>query len=1172
MFDTFSFSLFNNLPNLPDINVEECRRLLSKSYLLAVKKRLDLVQMNFNSVNLEELSEEELDLIEDVIDENPDGLFKEIYIELRKFGDALESSAIFDNLDSDEIRKSASFVAAEALSLLSTLLRGENELDSTDELMFSNEVVYTRIEAAMLYLIAGYDANAQTEINEVLSHLKTFDPEQINDDVLKVEFWAMNNIINLCTNKLWNIERIKPQLFSKGQSYSLKSLIRENKYQMYSLLGEAIINFIDWLTGDNSKGLEKSLSYLKRINESSYKNKNALYPELFHLSKVLMVMINETSKRSLLHKTPPPSQGESEFLDYLKLRVKGDELISSRPFIWESAKEFISECLPGPHKHTIVNLPTGSGKSFIAELAIAQSISTGWILYIAPTNALVHQIRRDLKKSLRSFDGLDIRTFVGGDEYTTLENEFLDELNDSYKFIAVMTPEKCAMSLRVNPDMFQNCSLCIFDECHLLGEGTRGATVDLVLGQILSIQPDIKFILMSAMLSNPDDLSEWLESVTDNETKISSISWKPTRSIRGAVGVEYNSYLETKQLAKNSLLEKSENRKNEKFEPSLSVLFSLSGIWGSNYRDYSLMNLKTTAKYTLSRKDAHNSWVYTAQPNSWVNQTSKSLGIELAGKGIPTIVFIPSNRHYPFSLAKNLNLNTDDSSLNELESNFLFLAEKELGIESEVKKLLEQYKIGVHTAYMLDTEKEAVERMFINQRIKLLFATGTLAQGLNLPSVAVVVAGTRVGDAREAYTPEAQIRAKALILNAIGRAGRAGFSNQSLSLLVPNEPLIYKQQESDVYNAILKLNVLQDKDASISVRSPLEGFLDNVLNGSLQADRASLQELSIMSMLTSDNEDEDIEKTKNILNKTYASSKIKQSLNQEKLEAATLAITQIKKEFLEKSKAPDWIITVARKTGFDFFTANLFFQIVNNILSEIDEKETLEWDIQKWNNLLFYCMRELPPYYIERFLPETPSQKPTFINKMRRALKDLSEKDIQWEKPDGWDSYWDEFSQITRLYMQGKTYAEIAIAYLKVGEPVEVSRTAGKPIPDVIALIKNQIEKVSSYAGLLVAILEEALYKERDLPFNLNGLPIAIKNGLKDQSSLYWYGYAMRNRSVAHILASNFPLGNFIDEETSKRIVSQKKRDWLKDELDLSYLNSEEKSILEAAKSIIKNA
>ncbi len=1172
MFDTFSFSLFNNLPNLPDIDVEECRRLLSKAYLFAVERRLDLVQTNFNSINLEELSEEEIDLIEDIIDENPDGLFEGIYIELRKFGDALESSAIFDNLDSDETRKSAAFVAAEALSLLSTLLRSEGELNDKEEFMFSNEVVYTRIEAAMLYLIAGYDANAQTEINEVLQHLNTFDPNQLNDDVLQAEFWAMNNIINLCINRLWNIERTKPQLFSRTHSYSLKSLIRENKYQMYSLLGEAIINYIDWLTGDNSEGLEESLSYLKRINESSYKNKYALYPELFHLSKVIMVMINETSKRSLLHKTPSPSQGEGEFLEYLKLRVKGDAIVSSRPFIWESAKEFISECLPGPHKHTIVNLPTGSGKSFIAELAIAQSISTGWVLYIAPTNALVHQIKRDLKKSLRSFDSLDIRTFVGGDEYTTLENEFLDEQNDSYKFVAVMTPEKCAMSLRVNPEVFQNCSLCIFDECHLLGEGTRGATVDLVLGQILSIRSDIKFILMSAMLSNPDDLSDWLENVTANETKISSISWKPTRSIRGAVGIEYDSYLETKQLAKERLSEKNESRRNEKFDPSLSVLFSLSGIWGPNYRDYSLMNLKTTAKYTLSRENSHDRWLYTDAPNSWVNQTSKSLGVELASKGVSTIVFIPSNRHYPFSLAKNLNLNVDNSSLNEMESNFLFLAEKELGVESEVKKLLEQYKTGVHTAYMLDTEKEAVERMFINQDVKLLFATGTLAQGLNLPSVAVVIAGTRVGDAREAYTPEAQIRAKALILNAIGRAGRAGFSNQSLSLLVPNEPLIYKQQEADVYNAISKLNVLQDRDASIRVRSPLEGFLDSVINGALQADRASLQELSIMSMLTSDNEGEDVEKTKNILNKTYAASKIKQNLNQEKLEAATLAITQIKKEFLEESKAPDWVITVARKTGFDFFTVNLFFKIVNKILSEIDVETMLEWDLQKWNNLLFYCMRELPPYYIERFLPETPSKKLTFTNKMRKALKDLSETDIQWEKPNGWDSYWEEFSQITWLYMQGKTYAEIAIAYLKVEGPVEVSRTAGKPIPDVIALIKNQIEKISSYAGLLVAILEEALYKESDIPFNLNGLPIAIKNGLNNHSSLYWYGYAMRNRIVAHILALNFPLGNFIDEETSKRIVFQQKRNWLRDELDLSHLNSEEKAILEAARRIIQNA
>lgn len=632
---------------------------------------------------------------------------------------------------------------------------------------------------------------------------------------------------------------------------------------MYSLIGDSILYYIDWLTGDMEEGLTNSLEILTKINHSSYKNKYALYPEMYHFSKVLMVMIKETSKRSLFHHTPIPQTAPLDFITYLKGRVKGNHEINSRPFIWESAKEFIAECLPGPNKHTIVNQPTGSGKSFIAELAVTQSLSNGWVLYLAPTNALVHQIKRDLKKNLQFYGSVDIRSFVGGDEYTKLENELLNEIENPNRFVAVMTPEKCAMSLRISPEIFNNCSLCVFDECHLLGEGTRGATVDLVLGQIIAINNNIKFVLMSAMLNNPSDLSDWLKNVTSKDSKISSISWKPTRSLRGAVGVEYNTFNIELKAARDKLNELPAHRKNESFEPALSILYSLSGVWKNDYNDYSLLHTNFKAKYKLSRtKDNNNTWRYGVGATSWVNTTSRSLGISFAENGIPTLVFIPTNRHYPFTLAKDINLNHEETNnLNEIEKSLLFLAEKELGTSSEVKNFLIN-GVGVHTSYMLETEKEAVERAFVNQRIQLLFATGTLAQGLNLPSIAVVVAGTRIGDIREANTPEARRRSKALILNAIGRAGRAGFSNQSFSIIVPNEPILYKQVNDDIISTISAIDVLKDNDASIRVKSPLGQFLYNVIDGSIQADRASLEELTLMSMLTFNNEQEEIEKTK----------------------------------------------------------------------------------------------------------------------------------------------------------------------------------------------------------------------------------------------------------------------------------------------------------------------
>ncbi|WP_188208348.1 DEAD/DEAH box helicase [Alkalibacillus aidingensis] len=1168
MFDNYSYKLFNDLPRLPDLNIEETRRSLSRAYIYSIKMKLGLIHEEFKSVQLESLSEEELEKIEEEIDEGDPTLFNELYFELRRLGDTLESNAIFDKNEDGNSIKAAAFVSAESLSLLATLITSD-DLNYEEESLLSNEIIYTRAEAAMLFLIAGYDANAQTEINEVAKYINKATDERIRDNLIKIEEWFLSNLVALLTNKLWSLEREKPMFENNDKRKSLSHLIKENKVKMFSSIGDSIIYYIDWLMGDNEEGFTFAIEELVKINQSAYKNKYALFPEVYHFSKVLMEMIKRTSSRSLFHNTPLSLNNELEFTSYLKGRVKGNSMLNSRPFIWESAQEFISQCLPGPNKNVIVNQPTGSGKSFIAELAATHSLSNGWVLYLAPTNALVHQIKKDLKKSLQFYGSVDIKTFVGGDEYTKLEGEFIEEIDDPQKFVAVMTPEKCAMSLRITPEIFKNCSLCIFDECHLLGEGSRGATVDLVLGQIISINSNIKFVLMSAMLSNPKDISDWLDNVTSSESQISSVLWKPTRSIRGAVGVEYASFKEARDNAEAKLNSLPDHRRNVDFNPKLSILYSLSGIWRQNYNDYLLMDTDFPANYVLSRRKVHESWIKEVNAKSWVNKTSRTLGIELATKGIPTIVFIPSNRHYPFTLGRNITLEQYEIDLSNLERSFLLLAEKELGIESEVKELLLK-GVGVHTSFMLDTEKEAVENAFKGQNVKLLFATGTLAQGLNLPSVAVVIAGTRIGDAREANTPEALTRSKALILNAIGRAGRAGFSNQSLSIIVPNEPVIFKKENIDIDRALSEINVLQENDASIIVSSPLGKFLIDIMRDAIQEDRASLQELTIMSMLTSNNEQDD-ETNKNTLSKTYAASIMKQRINNEELIKVTNKITNIKNEFIKNANAPDWSIDVARKSGFDFFTTNSFIKIILDIIP--DKNGVLEWDIRNWTILLFKGMERLPPYFLQRLLPQSITQKTTFINMMAQsAANKINESNLFWTKPDHWDMYWNEFLNITWLYMEGKSYAEIAKYYLNIDGEVDSSRSAGKPIPDTLSLVKRQIEEISSYAGLLVAVLEEVLFKDEPLPFSLNVLPLAIKNGLKDHHTFYWYSYGMRNRMVAHKLANALPLGEFIDEDTSRRKVIQLKRLWLRNQIDINNLSSEEQEILEAASMVVKNS
>lgn len=1163
MFDSYSYSLFNDLPNLPNIDIDASRRTLSRGYIFSLEMQLDLAHKEYLSIQPGHLTEKELEELEDKINDDLDSVVLELYRELRRLGDTLESSCIFDNNENKTEVKASAFVAAESLSLLATILNSFEKVE--EDVLLSNEFVYTRLESAMLFLISGYDANALTEVNKISDHLLIKD---WYEDLYKIEYWCIQNLVSLLTNTLVTINRDKPFIV-KNDSKTLKNLIIDNKIQMFSNIGEAIILYTDWLVGDDDLGYKKSVELLDKIVKSTFKNRFALYPEIYHFSMLLKNMISITSERALLHNIKSPEDTEGRFIEYIKARIKGDLEVNSRPFIWESASKFIEECLPGPNKHVIVNQPTGSGKSFIAEIAAAQSLSKGWILYLAPTNALVHQIRKDLKKSMKFYQSLEIKSFIGGEEYTKLEEETLDADKLSENFIAVMTPEKCAMSLRMNPEIFENCVLCIFDECHLLGEGTRGANADLVIGKILSINSNIKFILMSAMINNPDDLAEWLTAATDGKTLVTSISWKPTRSIRGTIGIETNILQQDSLIAKENLKQKMESRKNEKFNSNLSILYSQSGVWKKNYSDYSLLPTNILGKFVCKREKENNKWTYFVEPLSWVNNTSREIGVNLSSNGIPTIVFISTNRHYPFTLGKGISLKSQDFRIPQLEDCLLILAESDLGIESEVRNLL-MGGVGVHTSYMLETEKEAVERLFANRHINLLFATGTLAQGLNLPSVAIVIAGTRIGDVRDSFSPEARSRSKALILNAIGRGGRAGFSNQSLSILVPDKPLQFKHNNTDVDRAIYELPVLLDNDASITIRSKLEEFLRAIINKEIHPNEASLEDLTIISSLVSGDEEIN-ENIINTLSKTYAAKFIETGEKNEKLFEATREIIKIKNEFLTKSESPKWTISVARKSGFDFFTTNEFIKVVNQLFPNYIQTDINKWTTKMWLEFLFECMKKLPPLYIQKLLPKSKSQKSTFLNRMLESIliQDGFERITDEE---AWDNHWNEFFNITLAYIEGQSYEKIAKMYLSLNGDVEISRAAGKPIPSIIALVKNQVDTLSSYAGLLIATLEESFLKEEEIPFNLNILPIAIKNGLHNQSVYYWFNHGIRNRFAAHVLARIMPLKDFKDHEASKKEVKGYKELLLNNDIEFKDITLEDEKIIEAVKIILKNS
>ncbi|MDI4648778.1 DEAD/DEAH box helicase [Cohnella hashimotonis] len=1146
MFDRYSEELFESLPRLSDIDADECKRWLTSAYLYCIDKGIN----NKHQQNIDIIT---------------------TFENLRRLGSALESAAVFDVDVPQKIREASAFISAESLSLLSKYYKNNVEEVGQHAFLFGYDYIYTKIESALLYLIAGYDANAITEVREIKEFIESQALlEAEANSLIKIANKVYELIYMLCSFELWAIPEESNELFRMDALDPLTGIVNNNQFQMYKLIESSLYYYIKWLLGEDAEGYNASIRVLQKVIRLSSAERLASYATIYHLSKLLEATYKETSRRSMIHKVPSLPGWETEWTSYLKFRALGHQNLRSRPFLWPSTKQFVDETLPGPHSHSVVSMPTGSGKSFLAELAIAQALYSGWVLYLAPTNALTHQIRRDLLQGLRSLPNLDVRSFVGEEEYTALSSEIPEIIEDSNKrFIAVMTPEKCSLALRLTPQIFSNCSLCVFDEFHLIGESERGIISDLVLGQIISLNKTVKFLLMSAMMSNPDEIADWLRTKTGIEASIPTVKWKPTRTLRGAAGV---SLIENSHKYNEAIewLDHHPRRVNRKYTLAADILYCFTGVWQTvdedNFSTIRFQDVETELQATRESNGRRIRYVFKSP--SWTNNTAKSLGLHLARNKIPSIVFFPHDKNHVFSVGE-IDLSEGTSEVPQKILDLIDVSERELGLISEVGQLLVNRGISVHSSAMLEAEKEASEEAFKCGVSSLMFATGTLAQGLNLPSVAVIIAGESVGDRRETGTLENEKRSKATILNAIGRAGRAGFSNQSLSIIVPDKPIFLRGKED--WEAVLRrLEVLGEHDATIRVESPLEAFLDRVIDQSFDPSIASNTELLMVSYLSDVEGHPDMKQ--GILNNTFAAYRKRNIISQSILEQAGKYVEEIKQSFIEENEAPNWTIGVARKAGVDFFTTLRFYQSMNNIVIDLDK--ATEYSIDDWLRFFILCMKEIPPKYLVDLFPEYVSSRETAINQIQRFVAENSHEDsLEWERPPEWEFLWEQFCYLIMQYMDGATLKELIITLLEDESLNDSSRSAGKPIPTILSVINGPIAKLSLFAGLFVAILEEKFSSEGiSLPWNLSALPLAIKNGCNDYSSLCWYRFGVRYRVCSHLLAKSFPLNeDIMNDERARRYVRRVKKLWLDgfagDNNNLSY---EDEAVLESLRRIVR--
>lgn len=177
-------------------------------------------------------------------------------------------------------------------------------------------------------------------------------------------------------------------------------------------------------------------------------------------------------------------------------------------------------------KNVVVSVPTASGKSLIAYVAIYREFLKGRkSMYIVPLRALASEKYEDLKR----MSSLGLRVAISVGDYDD-SPEFIKRYD-----VIVCTSEKADSLFHHDPSVMFEMSLIVADELHLIGDESRGARLETFLSAARYMNPDTRILGLSATISNIEDVSGWLEA----ESVVSSF-----RPVQLEKGILFNRTLE----------------------------------------------------------------------------------------------------------------------------------------------------------------------------------------------------------------------------------------------------------------------------------------------------------------------------------------------------------------------------------------------------------------------------------------------------------------------------------------------------------------------------------------------------------------------------------------------------------------------------------------------------
>jgi len=954
-----------------------------------------------------------------------------------------------------EKKESIAFVAGVAHSLIHKI---GMSLDDESYEILEIDTISTFISGTLLFLIGNSQADA-AEIAGQLNNRGRISNRTKGKLIFYIQALAEGKLLKILKNPF----NEKDEESADFQELALNSLWRELGFGIYTIANKLVGNII---TEENDNYFDRVIDL--SVSENIYEKQKSIFTGPYHLAKLLKILEADILNRAVINTSTPKG------VDYMKWKNFLGELAFTRPYLWENHKAAVDTNLLEPGISAILTLPTGAGKSTLSELKIASCLFSGRkVIYIVPTHALEDQVNRNLKKL---FDEFAIENIEFDGEFT----EFVDI--DSFP-ILVMTPERCLTLINMSPRFFQFVGLVVFDEFHLIhgtniNKDRRAIDAMSCLITLFTMIPQADYLLTSAMVENGIEIAEWVSTVTNRECKLFNSSWKPTRQLHGCLIFE-----ETEILALNNLIREENRVKTTKNPPthlkkrmniSPSCFFSLKNIW-ETVEDSDYYRIKIIEESVLL--GINNYWGLTTNRND----IAARLGIHFSSLGLKTLIFV-DNPKIAISTSEKISKGLIDRPNSyedyiKKKKNIIASLTTELGL-IDYSYFHSHTNVGIHHGLLLPIERSLIEQYFKDSNGSIaLVATATLAQGINLPAEIVIIAGD------DRYNEDSKNREQIPpheLLNAAGRAGRAGQSSQGAVILIPGEIVTIK--DSTISNRwwTLKNEVFSKSDQCLKIEDPLEYFLDSIQN---EAEPLNVDQINILYRFKAENLSES--QTKKMLNNSFYAFRSAKENKNESFIAQVDALIKRRNELDALTEQIVWIKEISFKTGID---PSLILELSDAIDLE-DFDEYINLSVIQFIDWFFNWLQD-GNNRINRIFT-----KQSTINQIKKAIgldsevEDMNE--ISKQLP--------LLKQILILYVQG-----VPLSNINDLIPGNGDLYLTKARNFVIRLIPD----ISFSFGLLsMIIIERAKQNEiedEDLSWTIRALSSCIKEGFDDVDKLFY--------------------------------------------------------------------